>query len=48
MGYQSANIIGKWIIANNENLQKIDLSCNQFQQNFKPIVQGVRKNDRLI
>lgn len=48
MGYQSANIIGKTLIGNNDKLRKIDLSCNQFQCNFKPIVNGIRKNKRLI
>jgi hypothetical protein len=28
MSFQSANIIGKTLIGHNDNLQKIDLSCN--------------------
>mgnify|MGYP006081393309 CR=1 FL=1 len=30
MGYQSASVIGKLLLANNEELLKIDLSGNQF------------------
>ena len=48
MSYQSANIIGKTLIGQNDNLRKIDLSCNQFQSNFKPIVNGIRRNKRIV
>ena len=48
MSYQSANIIGKTLIGQNDNLRRIDLSCNQFQSNFKPIVNGIRRNKRIV
>ena len=48
MGPHSAAVIGKKIIANNENLVKIDLSNNMLQKNFKTIAQGVKKNSRII
>ena len=48
MSYQSASVIGKLLLANNEELLRIDLSGNQFQNNFKPIVNGIKKNSRLI
>jgi len=48
MSYQSASIIGKTLIGQNDNLRKIDLSCNQFQSNFKPIVNGIRRNKRIV
>jgi len=48
MGQASAIIIGKRLISGNDNLLKIDLSGNQLQMNFKHIVNGIRKNKRLI
>lgn len=48
MGYQSAEIIGKNIIYENDNLVEIDLSSNQLQSNFKIIAQAVRSNTRLV
>ena len=48
MGYQSATVIGKYLLSKNEDLLRIDLSGNQFQNNFKPIVNGIKKNTRLI
>jgi len=48
MSYQSAAIIGKHLLHNNEELLRIDLSGNQFQNNFKPIVNGIKKNSRII
>ena len=48
MCYQSAAVIGKYILTNNEELLRIDLSGNQFQNNFKPIVNGIKKNSRII
>lgn len=48
MGFQSAIIIGKQLIAKNAHLQKIDLSNNQLQTNFKQIVNGIKKNHRII
>lgn len=46
--YASATIIGKKIIGKNDNLVKIDLSNNQLQQNFRPIVKGIKNSKRLI
>jgi hypothetical protein len=48
MGCQSAAVLGRQIIAGNENLQRLDLSGNQLQTNFKPIVRGLRANTRII
>lgn len=48
MGCQSAAVLGRRIIAGNENLQRLDLSGNQLQTNFEPIVRGLRANTRLI
>jgi len=41
MASASATIIGKYLIAQNPDLQKLDLSCNQLQHNFKEIVCGI-------
>ncbi len=46
--FASAAIIGKKIIGKNDHLLKIDLSNNQLQQNFRPIVNGIKHNQRLI
>ena len=48
MSYQSAQVISKYILSGNEEIQKIDLSNNQLQTNFRQIVNGIRKNTRLI
>lgn len=48
MGQASAVIIGKKLLAGNDNLLRIDLSSNQLQMNFKYIVNGIKKNKRLI
>ena len=46
--FASAAVIGKRIIGKNDNLVKIDLSNNQLQQNFRPIVKGIKNSKRLI
>lgn len=48
MSSASAFVIGKYLIAENADLQKLDLSSNQLQHNFTQIVQGIQKNNRII
>ena len=48
MSYFSAEHIGKDILSENENLLYIDLSNNQLQKNMRPIVNGIKNNQRLI
>lgn len=48
MGCQAAAVLGHHILAGNENLQRLDLSNNQLQTNFRPIVEGLKANSRII
>jgi hypothetical protein len=48
MSYASAAVISKYLLANNDDLLRIDLSNNQFCSNFKTIVNGIKKNSRII
>lgn len=48
MSRSSATVIGRKMLAGNDDLLRVDLSNNQFQNNFSAIVDGVKKNQRII